>query len=232
MQNTNQKIIIAIDGFSSCGKSTFAKAIAKRLGYIFIDTGSMYRAIALAGYRRGAIKDGVVDRARMVELLPSVEISFKYNQQKEASDLYLGGEYIDNDLLRSAAVNGVVSEISSIGEVRTKLVAQQQEIGHRGGVVMDGRDIGSVVFPEAQIKIFMTTDASIRARRRYDELKGGQNEASYESILKSIENRDKNDMERSISPLVQAPDAVVLDNGAMSVEQQLEWFEELFTKRI
>ncbi len=232
MQTSTPKIIIAIDGFSSCGKSTFARAIAKKLGYVFIDTGSMYRAIAFSGYRGEAIADGVVDNARIVALLPSIEISFKYNPQIGGSDLYIGDEKIDDRDLRSSAINSVVSKVSAIAEVRQKLVSLQQEIGHKGGVVMDGRDIGSVVFPEAEIKIFMTTDPAIRARRRYDELKGGQNEAPYESILENIEARDKSDMERDISPLTQAPDAVVLDNGNMTIAQQMEWFEKLLTKRM
>ena len=165
-----KKIVIAIDGFSSCGKSTFAKAIASKLGYIFIDTGAMYRAVTLYALEQGAIVDGVVDEARIVELLPEVEISFRFNEARGASDIYVNGVYAE-ERIRTIEVSNCVSRVSSIGEVREKLVAMQQQMGRSRGVVMDGRDIGTVVFPDAEMKIFMTADAGVRAERRYKELR-------------------------------------------------------------
>ena len=188
-RDTNKKIVIAIDGFSSCGKSTFAKAIARRLGYIFIDTGAMYRAVTLDG-------DRVEGKIRTIE------------------------------------VSNCVSAVSSICEVRAKLVAMQQQMGRRRGVVMDGRDIGTTVFPDAELKIFMTARPSVRARRRYDELRAKGDEVSYEEILQNVLSRDKADMTRAISPLRKADDAVVLDNSCMTVAEQMEWFEKEFRRAI
>ena len=227
MEQTLKKIIIAIDGFSSCGKSTFAKAIAARLGYIFIDTGAMYRAVTLYALEQGAILDGKVDEAAVVALLPEVNISFRFNAERGASDVYVNGELAEGKI-RSIEVSNCVSSVSSIREVREKLVAMQQQMGRERGVVMDGRDIGTVVFPDAELKIFMTAEPKVRAERRYAELTAKGDKVTMEEILENVISRDKADMERAISPLRQAEDAVVLDNSYMSVEEQMAWFMERY----
>ena len=227
MENNRQKIVIAIDGFSSCGKSTFAKAIAARLGYIFIDTGAMYRAVTLYALEQGAIAEGKVDEAAVVALLPEVNITFKFNSERGASDIYVNGEHAE-DKIRTIEVSNCVSSVSSIREVREKLVAMQQQMGRERGVVMDGRDIGTVVFPDAELKIFMTADAQVRAERRYAELTAKGDNVTMAEILENVISRDKADMERAISPLRQAEDAVVLDNSYMSVEEQMAWFMERY----
>ena len=227
--NKNLKIVIAIDGFSSCGKSTFAKSIAARLGYIFIDTGAMYRAVTLYALEHGAIRSGIVDEDRVVALLPDVSISFRFNPQRGASDIYVNGELVEGKI-RTIEVSNCVSPVSSIRQVREKLVAMQQQMGKERGVVMDGRDIGTVVFPDAELKIYMTADATVRAERRYAELKAKGDEVSFEEILDNVVSRDKADMSRAISPLRQADDAIVLDNSYMSVEEQMEWFEREFER--
>ena len=226
MEN-NKKIVIAIDGFSSCGKSTFAKAIAARLGYIFIDTGAMYRAVTLYALEQGAIRDGEVDAEAVVALLPEINISFSFNAERGASDVYVNGELAEGRI-RTIEVSNCVSKVSSIREVREKLVAMQQQMGQKRGVVMDGRDIGTVVFPDAELKIFMTADAQVRAERRYAELTAKGDKVTMEEILENVISRDKADMERAISPLRQAEDAVVLDNGYMSVDEQMAWFMERY----
>ena len=228
MEN-NKKIVIAIDGFSSCGKSTFAKAIAARLGYIFIDTGAMYRAVTLYALEQGAIVDGKVDEAAVVALLPEVNITFKFNAERGASDVYVNGELAEGKI-RTIEVSNCVSSVSSIREVREKLVAMQQQMGRERGVVMDGRDIGTVVFPDAELKIFMTAEPKVRAERRYAELTAKGDKVTMEEILENVISRDKADMERAISPLRQAEDAVVLDNSYMSVEEQMAWFMERYEK--
>ena len=229
METNKQKIVIALDGFSSCGKSTFAKAIAARVGYIFIDTGAMYRAVTLYALEQGAIVDGVVNEAAVVALLPEVNITFKFNAERGASDIYVNGELAEGKI-RSIEVSNCVSSVSSIREVREKLVAMQQQMGRERGVVMDGRDIGTVVFPDAELKIFMTADAQVRAERRYAELTAKGDKVTMEEILENVISRDKADMERAISPLRQAEDAVVLDNSHMSVEEQMAWFMERYQK--
>ena len=226
MEN-NKKIVIAIDGFSSCGKSTFAKAIAARLGYIFIDTGAMYRAVTLYSLEQGAIRDGEVDAEAVVKLLPEINISFSFNAERGASDIYVNGELAEGRI-RTIEVSNCVSKVSSIREVREKLVAMQQQMGQKRGVVMDGRDIGTVVFPDAELKIFMTADAQVRAERRYAELTAKGDKVTMEEILENVISRDKADMERAISPLRQAEDAVVLDNSYMSVDEQMAWFMERY----
>ena len=227
MESAKQKIVIAIDGHSSCGKSTFAKAIAARLGYIFIDTGAMYRAVTLCALEAGAIRDGEVDAERVVGLLPQINISFRFNAERGASDVYVNGQCVE-PRIRSIEVSSAVSRISSIPAVREKLVTMQQQMGRDRGVVMDGRDIGTVVFPDAELKIFMTADAEVRARRRYDELTAKGDKVTLEEILENVIARDKADMEREISPLRRAADAVVLDNSRMTVEEQMEWFMERY----
>ena len=223
----NKKIVIAIDGFSSCGKSTFAKAIAARLGYIFIDTGAMYRAVTLYALEQGAIRSGIVDEDAVEALLPQIEITFRFNPSRGASDIYVNGDLAEGRI-RSIEVSNCVSGVSSIRAVREKLVAMQQRMGRDRGVVMDGRDIGTVVFPDAELKIFMTADAKVRAERRYAELTAKGDHVTLEEIVENVISRDNADMTRAISPLRQAEDAVVLDNSYMSVEEQMDWFMERY----
>ena len=224
-----KKIIIAVDGFSSCGKSTFAKAIAARLGYIFIDTGAMYRAVTLYALDHGAIRSGVVDEEAVVGLLKDIEITFRFNPERGASDIYVNGDLAEGRI-RTIEVSNCVSRVSSIREVREKLVAMQQRMGRDRGVVMDGRDIGTVVFPDAELKLFMTADPKVRAERRYAELRAKGDRVSMEEVLENVVSRDRADMNRAISPLRQAPDAVVLDNSRMSVDEQMAWFMERYEK--
>ena len=224
-----KKIVIAVDGFSSCGKSTFAKAIAARLGYIFIDTGAMYRAVTLYALDHGAIRSGMVDEEAVAALLKDIEITFRFNPERGASDIYVNGDLAEGRI-RTIEVSNCVSAVSSIREVREKLVAMQQRMGRDRGVVMDGRDIGTVVFPDAEMKIFMTADPKVRAERRYAELRAKGDEVSMEEVLENVVSRDRADMNRAISPLRQAPDAVVLDNSRMSVDEQMAWFMERYEK--
>jgi cytidylate kinase len=229
MAQSTKKIIIALDGFSSCGKSTFAKSIAQRLGYIFIDTGAMYRAVTLYAQENGAIQNGIVDEERIEAMLSDIAIDFRFNAQRGASDIYVNGDLVEGKI-RTIEVSNCVSPVSAIGAVREKLVAMQQEMGRKKGVVMDGRDIGTVVFPNAELKIFMKADPRIRAERRYAELKAKGDEVSFDEILENVVSRDKADMSRAISPLQQAKDAVVLDNSHMTVEEQMEWFDKEFKR--
>ena len=217
----DKKIVIAIDGFSSCGKSTFAKAIARELGYIFIDTGAMYRAVTLYALEHGAIRSGIVDEDAVVRLLDQIAITFRFNPERGASDIYVNGDLVEGKI-RTIEVSNCVSRVSAIAAVRRKLVAMQQEMGRRRGVVMDGRDIGTVVFPDAELKIFMTAD------RRYDELRAKGDQVSLEEIERNVRERDKADMGRAISPLRQAEDAIVLDNSCMTVGEQMAWFRKEF----
>ena len=226
---TKRKIVIAIDGHSSCGKSTFAKAIAARLGYIFIDTGAMYRSVTLYALENGGIVNGIVDEDAIVGLLDKIEITFRFNPARGASDVYVNGEIVEGKI-RTIEVSNFVSPVSSIGAVRAKLVAMQQQMGKHRGVVMDGRDIGTVVFPDAELKIFMTAEPEVRATRRYAELTAKGDSVSYEEVLENVIARDKADSTRAISPLRKADDAVVLDNSHMTVEQQMAWFDAEFNR--
>ena len=225
MSDTKHRIIIAVDGFSSCGKSTFAKAIAARLGYIFIDTGAMYRAVTLYALEHGAIRSGIVDEEAVVRLLDQIAITFRFNPDRGASDIYVNGDLAEGKI-RTIEVSNCVSRVSAIPEVRSKLVAMQQEMGRRKGVVMDGRDIGTEVFPHAEMKLFMTADPHVRALRRYDELRAKGDDVSLKQIEENVRSRDKADMSRAVSPLRQADDAIVLDNSHMTVDEQMEWFME------
>lgn len=211
----DKKIVIAVDGFSSCGKSTFAKKIASALGYVFIDTGAMYRAVTLYGIRHGAIRGGVVDAEALERMLPRIGISFVFNPAREASDIYLDGENVEGPI-RSLEVSEAVSRVSQIGAVRERLVGLQQQMGRDKGIVMDGRDIGTVVFPDAELKIFMTAEGE---------------KVSLEEIERNIRERDLADQTRAISPLRQAPDAVVLDNSRMTPEEQMEWIRPYVESR-
>ncbi|MFI3268816.1 MAG: (d)CMP kinase [Rikenellaceae bacterium] len=225
-------VSIAIDGYSSCGKSTFAKAIAARLGYIFIDTGSMYRVATYLALREGLIVEDELDSEAVGALLRGHKISFQFNAERGASDATLDGEVIEGSILRSMEVASRVSRVAAIGAVREQLVEAQQALGRDGGVVMDGRDIGTVVMPNAEVKIFMTADPMVRAHRRYDELKAKGEEVALEVIVENVVQRDREDEQREISPLRRAEDAVLLDNSYMSVEQQMGWFEELYRERV
>ncbi len=225
----NKRIIIAIDGHSSCGKSTFAKAIAARLGYIFIDTGAMYRAVALYAMEHGAIELGIVNDEKIVAMLDDINIDFRFNPERGASDIYVNGDLVEGKI-RTIEVSNCVSAVSSIAQVREKLVKMQQQMGQRKGVVMDGRDIGTVVFPDAELKIYMTADARVRAERRYKELMAKGDNVSLEEIYENVVSRDKADMSRAISPLRKADDAVVLDNSKMSVEEQMAWFDSEYQR--
>lgn len=220
--SSNKKIIIAIDGYSSSGKSTFAREIAARLGYIFIDTGSMYRAVTLYALDNGAVVDGVLDEQQLAAMLDDIKIGFCFNSERGASDVYVNGENVERRI-RSIEVSDMVSEVSSVPQVREKLVAIQQELGRDRGVVMDGRDIGTVVFPDAELKIFLTADPAVRAKRRYDELAAKGENITYEDIERNVRERDKADETREISPLCKADDAVILDNSSMTLTEQMDW---------
>ena len=200
MSDNKHKIIIAIDGFSSCGKSTFAKAIARELGYIFIDTGAMYRAVTLYALEHGAIRSGIVDEDAVVRLLDQIAITFRFNPERGASDIYVNGDLVEGKI-RTIEVSNCVSRVS---------------------------DIGTVVFPDAELKIFMTADPRVRACRRYDELRAKGDPVSLEEIERNVRERDKADMGRAISPLRQAEDAIVLDNSCMTVGEQMAWFRKEF----
>lgn len=226
---SNKRIIIAIDGHSSCGKSTFAKAIAARLGYIFIDTGAMYRAVTLYALEHGAIESCIANESKIEAMLEDININFRFNPERGASDIYVNGDMVEGKI-RTIEVSNCVSAVSSIGAVRSKLVAMQQAMGRDGGVVMDGRDIGTVVFPDAELKIYMTADPMVRAERRYKELTAKGDKVSLEDIYENVVSRDHADMTRAISPLRKADDAIVLDNSHMSVEEQMEWFDREYQR--
>lgn len=221
---SENKIIIAIDGFSSGGKSTFARAIAKELGYIFIDTGAMYRAVTLYAIEHGAILGGVPDKQKIIAMLDRMAIEFRFDPVA-GNQLFIDGEPV-GDRIRSIEVSDAVSAVSRIPEVRRKLVAIQQQIGAGKGIVMDGRDIGTVVFPDAELKIFLTADPAVRAKRRYDELRAKGEKVSLAEIESNIRQRDTVDQERKTSPLRKADDAFVLDNSHMTPAQQMEWVKE------
>ena len=227
----SKKIVIAVDGFSSCGKSTFAKLVAARLGYIFIDTGAMYRAVTLYALENGAIQNGILNEDVLIGLLDNIDISFRFNPERGASDIYVNDVWVEGKI-RTIEVSNLVSAVSAVGEVRKRLVALQQRMGRDKGVVMDGRDIGTVVFPNAELKIFMTADPEVRAERRYIELQAKGEQVSKEEIVENIRQRDHLDQTRAISPLRKADDAIVLDNGGMTLEEEMEWFDQVFKLRV
>ncbi|MEI6275380.1 MAG: (d)CMP kinase [Prolixibacteraceae bacterium] len=224
-ESNEKKIIIAIDGYSSCGKSTVAKEIAKKLNYIFIDSGAMYRAVTLFCLRNGMAAEGRVNLLSMAGKLETIRITFEYNPETSHNDIFLNGENVENEI-RQLAVAQNVSQIAAIADVRKLMVAQQQEMGRTKGIVMDGRDIGTVVFPQAELKIFMTADAGIRAKRRYDEMTAKNENVDFQEILTNITERDRFDESREESPLRKADDAIVLDNSYMTREEQFEWILE------
>jgi CMP/dCMP kinase len=217
-----KKIIIAIDGHSSCGKSTLAKSMACKLKYIYIDSGAMYRAVTLFCLRKGWIVDGMMDKGKIISSLKDINITFQWDGDTEKNVTFLNGENVETEI-RQLEVSRNVSPVSTIPEVRHEMVKQQRENAINKGVVMDGRDIATVVFPEAELKIFMTASTRIRAERRFLELKGKGEEVDYNEILKNVIERDKIDSEREVSPLRKADDAIVLDNSHLTREEQLEW---------
>lgn len=223
------KIIIAIDGHSSCGKSTVAREIARRLNYIFIDSGAMYRAVTLYCLRNNIVVNGIVDKEKLLAHLDSIKVYFQMNPQNQHNDIWLNGENVEDEI-RLLEVSQHVSPVAAVAEVRHLLVSLQHEMGLARGIVMDGRDIGTVVFPNAELKIFMTARADIRAQRRYDELTAKGEKVSYEEIMANVIERDRYDETREQSPLRKAPDAVVLDNSFMTREEQLEWVLTLVSK--
>ncbi len=217
-----KKITIAIDGHSSCGKSTMAKDLARTVGYVYVDTGAMYRCVTLYALRHGLFTADGIDEEALRQQMDNISISFKFNAKTGRPDTYLNGELVENDI-RTMEVSSHVSPIAALGFVREAMVAQQQQMGKDKGVVMDGRDIGTVVFPDAELKIFVTASAEVRAQRRYDELKGKGMEADYADILKNVQERDYIDSHREVSPLRQADDAILLDNSHMTISEQKEW---------
>ena len=222
MSDNNNKIIIAIDGHSSCGKSTVAKEIARKLNYIFIDSGAMYRAVTLYCLRHNLINNGIVNIPELRANLGKIKVSFMFNAETNHNDIWLNGENVEKEI-RLLTVSQNVSPVAAVAEVRHLLVALQQEMGKSKGIVMDGRDIGTVVFPEAELKIFMTAQPDVRAKRRFDELTAKGEKVSYDDIKVNIIERDRYDETREESPLRKADDAIILDNSFMTREEQLEW---------
>lgn len=220
------KITIAIDGYSSCGKSTLAKAIAAKLGYSYVDTGAMYRAITLYALRKGFVHDGVLNTEALIESLPDIHISFQFNPLSRSSETYLNGENVEKEL-RTMEVSGNVSQVSTVKEVRQKLVALQRLLGKDKGVVMDGRDIGTNVFPNAELKLFMIADKDVRVQRRLDELTSKGQLVTADEVRKNLEDRDYQDTHRKENPLSKARDAIVLDNTDLNREQQMEYVLKL-----
>ena len=224
-----KKITIAIDGFSSCGKSTMAKDLAREVGYIYIDSGAMYRAVTLYSIENGIFDGDVIDTEKLKKAIKYIQISFRPNPETGRPDTYLNGVNVENKI-RTMGVSSKVSPISALDFVREAMVAQQQAMGKEKGIVMDGRDIGTTVFPDAELKIFVTATPEIRAQRRFDELKAKGQEGSFEEILENVKQRDYIDQHREVSPLRKADDALLLDNSNLSIEQQKEWLSEQFGK--
>ena len=225
-----KKITIALDGHSSCGKSTMAKDLARRIGYVYIDTGAMYRAVTLFAMRHNLIANGQVDAGKLQEEMGNIHISLRLNPETQRPDTYLNGECVEREI-RTMEVSRHVSLIAALPFVRSAMVEMQREMGKEKGVVMDGRDIGTVVFPHAELKIFVTASAEVRAQRRYDELTAKGEECNYEEILENVKERDHIDSTRETSPLRQAEDAIVLDNTHMTIPEQENWLMEEYKKR-
>jgi len=227
-----KKIVIAIDGYSSCGKSTMAKDLAREIGYIYVDTGAMYRAVALYALRSGLFDaQGEPDADAIATRLDQIDITFALNAATGRPDTYLNGENVEREI-RSLEVSNHVSQIAKLPQVRAKLVAMQQQMGREKGIVMDGRDIGTVVFPAAELKIFVTATAEVRARRRFDELRARGEEADFGEILRNVEQRDYLDTHRATSPLRKADDAIELDNSHLSIAQQKQWLLQQYRKAV
>lgn len=227
-----KKITIAIDGYSSCGKSTMAKDLAKEIGYVYVDTGAMYRSVTLYALQHHLFnEDGSVKLEELSKEMPQIHISFQFNQETGRPDCYLNGKLVEKEI-RTLEVSNHVSPIAAIGFVREALVAQQKQMGEAKGIVMDGRDIGTTVFPHAELKIFVTADAKVRAQRRFDELKEKGMPADFDAILKNVEERDYIDTHREVSPLRQAEDAIILDNSHLTIAEQKKWLLEQFQQKI
>ena len=224
------KITIAIDGHSSCGKSTMAKQLAKKLGYVYVDTGAMYRTVTLFALRNSLfLSDGSVNTEGLKARMPEIEVSFRFNEASGKADAYLNGEDVEKEI-RQMEVSSHVSPVAAIPFVREAMVEQQRRMGKDKGVVMDGRDIGTTVFPDAELKIFVTASAEVRAQRRYDELLGKGDDADYAEILKNVQERDYIDSHRETSPLRKADDAILLDNSHMTIEEQNQWLDSQVAK--
>lgn len=226
-----KKITIAIDGFSSCGKSTMAKDLAKEIGYIYIDSGAMYRTVTLYSIEKGLFAGDKIDTVELEKQMDNIRISFQLNPETMRPDTYLNGVKVE-DKIRTMEVSSKVSPISTLAFVREAMVEQQRKMGEEKGIVMDGRDIGTTVFPNAELKIFVTASAEIRAKRRYEELKAKGVDASFEEILENVKNRDYIDQNREVSPLRKADDAILLDNSNMTVQEQKEWLIEQFNEAV
>lgn len=222
LQLIMSKITIAIDGYSSCGKSTLAKSLAQKLHYHYIDTGAMYRAVTLYCLRNDIINQSVINMEALIEALPNISVSFVYNAETKSSEVFLNEEHVEKDI-RTMEVANHVSAISSIKEVRIKMVMLQREMGKNKGVIMDGRDIGSHVFPDAELKLFMTADEDTRTQRRLDELSSKGEFHSFEDVKQNLKKRDFEDTTRKENPLIQAKDAVVIDNTDITKEEQLDY---------
>ncbi|WP_300435335.1 (d)CMP kinase [Christiangramia sp.] len=227
----DKKITIAIDGFSSTGKSTVAKRLAKELGYVYVDTGAMYRAVTLYMMRKVFVSEGNFDQEAIVRHLPFVSLNFVFNDDLGYGEIYLNNENVEKEI-RYLEVSQQVSRVSAISEVRKMLVEEQQQMGKEKGVVMDGRDIGTVVFPNAELKIFMTASTEQRAQRRYDELKGRGDDISYEDVLQNVKDRDFMDSTREDSPLIMADDAVEFNNSRMGLDEQFEKILKIAKEKI
>lgn len=231
MDRNTKKIVIAVDGFSSCGKSTMAKDLAKAIGYIYIDSGAMYRAVTLLALRRNLFRpDGQVDTEKLRTILPDIRITFTLNSEGRP-ETCLNGENVEKEI-RGLEVSSHVSRIAALDFVRSELVRQQQLMGQEKGIIMDGRDIGTCVFPNAELKIFVVASAEIRAQRRYDELTAKGEKVQYEDILNNVQERDRIDTTRAVSPLRKADDAIELDNSHLTPEEQKEWLMEQFNRVI
>ena len=222
-----KKIVIAIDGFSSCGKSTMAKALAREIGYLYFDSGAMYRAVALYCLQNGLIEGEKIDTAKLQQQLKDIKITFEADPETRNSVTLLNGVNVEHEI-RSLEVSRMVSQVATLDFVRAEMVEQQRNMGKQKGIVMDGRDIGTTVFPDAEMKIFVTASAEVRAQRRYDELKARGDNPDYQEILENVQLRDHIDQTREVSPLKQADDALLLDNGNMTREEQQAWLKEKF----
>ena len=231
LHNIMKKITIAIDGFSSCGKSTMAKDLAREIGYIYIDSGAMYRAVTLYSIENGIFNGDTIDTEKLKQRIDDIHISFRIDPETGRPNTYLNGVNVENKI-RTMEVSSKVSPISALGFVREAMVAQQQEMGKAKGIVMDGRDIGTTVFPDAELKIFVTASAEIRAQRRYDELKAKGQETGFEEILENVKQRDHIDQTREVSPLKKADDALLLDNSHLTIAEQKEWLMAEYQKAI
>ncbi|GAA3582861.1 (d)CMP kinase [Snuella lapsa] len=227
----NNKITIAIDGFSSTGKSTIAKQLANQLGYVYVDSGAMYRAVTLYAMQNNLIGDAYFKEETLIEQLPTIDISFAFNKTLGFAEVFLNGVNVEKDI-RTLEVSGFVSQVAAVPEVRKQLVDQQRKIGENKGVVMDGRDIGTVVFPNADLKLFMTASAETRAERRYNELIERGDEVDYQAVLKNVQERDYMDSNRKDSPLIKAKDAIEIDNSNMTIDEQFKVISNLVTKAI